>query len=151
MTAFKTTKMIRFEHCDPAGLIFYPRYFQLSHQVIEDWFYNGLEHSHGMMVTKEKVGIPTVHIEADFLAASYLEEVLDFSLVVTKMGKSSVHLEINGTYQDEHRCRIKQVIVFTHLAETAVKSTPIPDLLRRKIAQFTIGTTGTFGTRSHVN
>ena len=26
---FTTTRKVRFEHCDPAGIVFYPRYFAM--------------------------------------------------------------------------------------------------------------------------
>ena len=38
---FKSQKLIRFQHCDPAGIVFYPQYFVLFHELIEDWFNDG--------------------------------------------------------------------------------------------------------------
>lgn len=138
MAGFKTTKMVRFEHCDPAGLIFYPRYFQLSHQVVEDWFKDGLSSSHADLVVNQKVGIPTVHIEASFLAASRLEETLEFTLQVTKLGNSSVTLSITAHHQGELRCEINQVIVFSQLDPNDVKSVPIPNGIRTKMHKYMI-------------
>ena len=37
--AFTQEKLIRFQHCDPAGLLFYPKAFELVGEVIEDWFH----------------------------------------------------------------------------------------------------------------
>lgn len=135
-TPFRTTKMVRFEHCDPAGLIFYTRYFQLAHQVIEDWFLNGLGVSHGDLVVNQRIGIPTVHIEADFVAASRLEDVLDYTLTVEKLGRSSATLTIQAHAKGELRSQIKQVIVFSQLDSQPVKSIPIPDNIRTKMAHF---------------
>ena len=39
---FEDDKLIRFHHCDPAGIIFYPQYFVLFNELIEDWFTRGL-------------------------------------------------------------------------------------------------------------
>ncbi|MFK7804528.1 MAG: acyl-CoA thioesterase [Anaerolineae bacterium] len=133
---FKTKKMVRFEHCDPAGLIFYPRYFQLSHQVVEDWFKDGLGFSHAYLVVTQRIGIPTVHIAADFVAASRLEEILEYTLQVEKLGNSSVTLSIEAHHDSELRCRIKQVIVFSQLDPKEVKSVSIPDEIRTKMEQF---------------
>ena len=137
MNAFKTTKTVRFEHCDPAGLIFYPRYFQLSHQVIEDWFKVGLGHPHADLVVDQRIGIPTVHVAANFLAASRLEEILEFSLWVEKLGNSSVKLLIEAHHQNEKRCQIHQVLVFSQLDPLEVKSIPIPDAIRTEMERFT--------------
>ncbi len=136
INAFITTKTVRFEHCDPAGLIFYPRYFQLSHQVIEDWFKDGLGHSHADLVVNQRIGIPTVHVEASFLAASRLEEILEYTLQVEKLGNSSVKLNIEAHHNNELRCQIKQVIVFSQLDPQDVKSMPIPDEIRTQMQNF---------------
>ena len=128
--------MVRFEHCDPAGIIFYPRYFQLSHQVVEDWFKDGLGSSHADLVVNRRIGIPTVHIEAGFFAASRLEEELEFTLLVTKLGNSSVTLNITAHHNGELRCEINQVIVFSQLDPEKVKSVPIPNEVRAQMEQF---------------
>ena len=38
MTVFTVDIPVRFQHTDPAGIVFYPRYFEMINQVIEDWF-----------------------------------------------------------------------------------------------------------------
>ena len=135
---FKTTRRIHFEHCDPAGLIFYPRYFQLAHQAIEEWFREGLSMSHANLVVNERIGIPTVHIEAGFHAASRLEEILTLTLHVKKIGKSSVTLNIEAHCQGELRCQITQVIVFTQLDTEPIASIPVPDAIRTQLVRFRI-------------
>ena len=40
---FETDKLIRFHHCDPAGIVFYPQYFVLFNELVEDWFNAGLK------------------------------------------------------------------------------------------------------------
>ena len=36
--AFTVTQRVRFQHCDPAGIVFYPRYFEMLNATIEEWF-----------------------------------------------------------------------------------------------------------------
>lgn len=36
--AFETDKLIRFHHCDSAGIVFYPQYFVLFTELVEDCF-----------------------------------------------------------------------------------------------------------------
>lgn len=133
---FQTTRQIHFEHCDPAGLIFYPRYFQLAHQAVEEWFHDGLGISHANLVVNERIGIPTVHLDAGFHAASRLEEILTFTIQVQKIGKSSVTLKIEAHCQAELRCRITQVIVFTQLDAEPISSISIPEAIRTQLARF---------------
>ncbi|MDB5967509.1 MAG: thioesterase superfamily, partial [Polaromonas sp.] len=34
---FSSKKLIRFHHCDPAGIVFYPQFFYLLHEMQEDF------------------------------------------------------------------------------------------------------------------
>jgi 4-hydroxybenzoyl-CoA thioesterase len=36
MARFETTRVLRFGDCDPAGIAYYPRYFDLLNGVVED-------------------------------------------------------------------------------------------------------------------
>lgn len=38
MAAFQREILVRFGHCDAAGWVFYPRYFELISDFVEDWF-----------------------------------------------------------------------------------------------------------------
>ena len=39
---FEREQLIRFSHCDPAGIVFFPQYFVLFNGHVEDWFDDGL-------------------------------------------------------------------------------------------------------------
>src|SRR5260370_1231698 len=66
---FEDDKLIRFHHCDPAGIIFYPQYFVLFNELIEDWFTRGLGISVVDQVTKYRVSPPIGPWERDFVSA----------------------------------------------------------------------------------
>ena len=51
---FTRDLIIRFEHCDAAGLIFYPRFFGLVNETVEDWF-AGLGHSFKSLHRLERI------------------------------------------------------------------------------------------------
>ena len=38
MAVFETVIPVRFQHCDPAGIVFYPRYLEMINQTVEEWF-----------------------------------------------------------------------------------------------------------------
>ena len=35
---FTRTVPIRFSHCDPAGIVYFPHYFDMFNGLIEDWY-----------------------------------------------------------------------------------------------------------------
>jgi 4-hydroxybenzoyl-CoA thioesterase len=63
---------VRFAHCDTAGIVFYPRYFEMFSGVVEDWCADGLGVSFRELHLEQGLGLPTVHIETDFAAPSQL-------------------------------------------------------------------------------
>ena len=39
---FQREQVVRFGHCDPAGIVFFPRYFEMLNELVEDWFAQAL-------------------------------------------------------------------------------------------------------------
>lgn len=134
---------IRFAHCDPAGIVFYPRYFELINGVVEDWCAQGLGMSfHEMHVVKD-IGLPTVHIETDFVKTSMLGDRLTASLKVLKLGRASVTVEIcmhgeQSQDQQDHeadlRLRAQLVLVMAHVKER--KAIAFPEKLREQMQRY---------------
>ena len=42
---YTRTVPIEFNHCDPAGIVFYPRYFEMTNSVVENFFPDEVGHS----------------------------------------------------------------------------------------------------------
>ena len=79
---FVTRVPIRFAHCDPAGIIFFPQYLVLFNALVEDWFNQALQQPYAHMVQTERIGLPIVHLECDFRAITRMGENVDFGLSV---------------------------------------------------------------------
>jgi 4-hydroxybenzoyl-CoA thioesterase len=108
---FESRKQIRFHHCDPAGIVFYPQYFVLFNELVEDWFNEGLGVDFARFHTEGRHGIPMAHVDCDFLAPSKVGEVLRFCLSVKKIGGSSLTLAVEVKAGDETRVRATLVVV----------------------------------------
>ena len=93
MSAFHATRIVRFAHCDPAGIIFYPRYFDLIHEVKEDWFRDALDWSFAKSIVAMKKGFPIVRLASEFHAPSRLGEELGIVLSVPRLGRSSIAID----------------------------------------------------------
>lgn len=125
---FRQSRIVEFQHCDPAGIVFYPRYFEMISSVIERFFADAL----GRGIYQDGTGVPTAHIETDFHAPSRLGDVLDFALTITRIGTSSVAYRLDCTH-DGPRFTAKGVLV--HYDFTAGRSSPWPDDLRAGFAR----------------
>lgn len=108
---------VRFSHCDPAGIVFFPQYFVMLNGVVEDWFTEGLGIDYATLIGERRVGLPTVSLQCDFVAPSRMGEHITFSLSVARIGKRSINLDIACTGPDgKARLHMRQVLVSTSLA-----------------------------------
>jgi 4-hydroxybenzoyl-CoA thioesterase len=133
---FTTIIQVRFAHTDQAGIVFYPRYFEMINQTVEDWF-AGMGFDFRTLHVDRGEGVPTVHVEVDFHAASRLGDMLAFELEVERLGNSTVALVISVRCEAEHRLTIHIILAYVTL--NPLKSCPIPDGLRSRMADFQIG------------
>ena len=113
--------------------MFYPRFFGLVNEIVEDWF-AGLGHSFKMMHLDQRKGVPTVRFESEFIAPVRMGDMLRQSLGVDEVGRTSCHLKHLAAVDDTIVARFDQTIVFADLA--TMRAEPWPDDLRRAIAAY---------------
>ncbi len=133
---FATDKLIRFHHCDPAGIVFYPQYFVLFNELVEDWFNHGLGIDFANFHAVDRLGVPMAHVECDFLSPSKIGDVLKFRLAVKKIGRSSLTLAVEAQSGDDVRVRATLVVVLASL--DAHRPMPFPPAFRAKLERFEI-------------
>jgi len=134
---FVHEQLIRFSHCDPAGIVYYPAFLDLAHATKEDWFSEGLRYSHFDLMRERRLGTPTVNLQCDFLRTVEMGELLRFELRVVHVGRTSLQYALLGKVGDDERLKILQTVVFMHLDTR--KASPIPDDLRPRIEAYLVG------------
>ncbi|MEG0676490.1 MAG: thioesterase family protein [Comamonas sp.] len=113
---FVTQVPIRFAHCDPAGIIFFPQYLVLFNGLVEDWFNQALQVPYAQMLATDRIGLPIVHLECDFRAVTRMGEVVSLGLSVAKLGSRSLTLALDCLGPDgQLRVSAQKVLVFTDL------------------------------------
>ncbi|HMI58387.1 MAG TPA: thioesterase family protein [Gemmatimonadaceae bacterium] len=133
--AFRSPVLVRFAHCDPAGIVFFPRYMEMFNNLVEDWCREGLQISFAEMHLERGWGMSTVHLEVDFAAPSFLGEELSATLVVRSIGTSSVRLEI-ALRDAEGRDRVRGQMVLVMVEAQSKRARPLPDDLRARMSVF---------------
>lgn len=132
---FSTDVTVRFGDCDPAGIVFYPRYFEMFNNLVEDWCAQVLGMSFRELHLQRGLGLPTVHVETSFVAPSELGEVLHAELRVQKIGGASITLQVRlAGPAGEDRVRARLVLALMNLKER--RAVPIPEPVRARIAAF---------------
>ena len=131
---FVHDQLIRFAHCDPAGIVYFPRFFDLAHSTMEDWFASGLEQPLPDLIRERRVGTPTVSVQCEFVKPLRMGDTLRFELRVLKAGNASVQLAYTGKKDGVEHLRMLQTIAF--IALDGGSATPIPEDLRPRIEEY---------------
>lgn len=137
--SYHRTIPVEFNHCDPAGIVFYPRYFEMVNSVIENFFAEVVGRPFAQMTMRDKNGVPTVKIEADFRAPSRLGERLDFSLDIARLGASSATLGLVARGEGgEERMEVRLTLVWV---TPDGRAAPWPGDMRARMQAFMEGAT----------
>jgi 4-hydroxybenzoyl-CoA thioesterase len=115
-TAFQRRQQVRFGHCDPAGIVFYPRYFEMLNELVEDWFAQGLGLPFEELIHRRETGMPTAQLDTRFLRVSRHGDHLVQRIHIERLGGSSMKLRITFDGDDGPRVEFTQVLVCTSLA-----------------------------------
>lgn len=124
---------VEFNHCDAAGIVFYPRYFEMINSVIENFFAEVLTYPFTRIHIEEHCAVPTAHIDADFRAPSRLGEILEFRLEIEALGRSSVRLVQHARAGGQEKLQCVSTLVWV---ERDGRSAPWPEIIRRKMIAF---------------
>ena len=88
---FTVTKQIRFHHCDPAGIVFYPQFFYLLHEVQEDFLAHIGFPEHRLIAGG--MGVPIVDLKTEFLGMCRNGDLLTMTLELTRIGNASMGMQ----------------------------------------------------------
>ena len=133
---FHHTRTVRFGECDPAGVTYYPVYFNWFHQAMEACFEMHLGVPYATMI--QTVGFPAVHTSASFQHPVSVGEKLTIVVSISKLGRSSVLWNFHIYNEQEQLCAIGQVKTVCIPVMTGVfefESVPIPDELQSGLAE----------------
>jgi 4-hydroxybenzoyl-CoA thioesterase len=129
--SFVFPQRVRFQHCDPAGIVFFPRYFEMVNATVEEWFATRLGLPFHEMHGPARGGVPTASISAVFTAPSRLGDLLDWALAPVRLGRSSCELELSATCDGKPRARFSQTLVWIDMDSGRPRSWP--EALRARI------------------
>lgn len=129
---YRRQQTVLFRHCDPARIVFFPRYFEMINDLFEAWL-EDCGWSFAMLHEERHEGVPTLETSARFVRPCRLGEVLDLSLDVTKVGGASFELAFHAHCGGELRWSAASKLVYVSNDGTTIKSKRIPDALRTQM------------------
>ncbi|MES2283042.1 MAG: thioesterase family protein [Pseudomonadota bacterium] len=130
---FTIARQVRFHHCDPAGIVFFPQFFYLLHEAKEDFLAHIGFPQHEMI--NSGFGTPIVDIKTSFLGMCRYGDEITISVSISKLGNSSLGMDYeilsHGKPRDPAgtlKLRASSVLVYSRLE--GGQPLRIPDDLR---------------------
>ena len=125
---------VRFAHCDPAGIVYFARHFEIVHGVIEDWLREALGLSHADIIGRRRIGLGYAHARADFFAPAFAGDRLEAAVLVGRIGRSSMALTVPAYRDGTPVLKAELVMVTTSLDTHTVIE--LPDDLRAAASRY---------------
>ena len=110
---FKTKKKINFYDCDPAGILFFARIFELCHSAYEEMIasFNLKED----FWNNEEYVVPIINSEAHYHKPIKYGEIISIEIIVSKLKSSSFELKYDCKNIDGEECtEVRTVHVFVN-------------------------------------
>jgi 4-hydroxybenzoyl-CoA thioesterase len=135
---------VRWGECDPAGIVYFPRFFERFHDAMERWFEAELGLRYDVLIMGRRLGLPAVHTEADFRAPCHFGERLVVELRVGRVGRTSLELayRVLSPTEGDPRLTGRTVCALMDLdpdRPTHARAVPWPEDLRSSIEAFGVG------------
>lgn len=124
---YRTSVRVGFMHVDMAGIVFYPRYFELANAAVESFLRDAglpFETLHDTL----RITLPTAELNTRFIKPTRIGDVLDFALGVEALGRASVKLNLTAACRGEARIETRLTLVAVSLDDHRPR--PVPEPLR---------------------
>lgn len=122
---------VRFHHCDPAGIVFYPRYFDMANEAVESWFAARLGTPFWALHGPMGLATPTVSMDVRFAAPSRHGDLLSIAIRALRIGRASLDISTRITAETETRMEMRSTLVLT--ARDGGRPRPWPEDLRARL------------------
>ena len=139
MSWWRTEKTVRFSHCDPAGIVFYSRFFELMQEATEDFFAIAVGAPFEELVNRDGIVMPMVALDVRWHAPTRLAEVLAIDVGVARLGGASVDFAYEMSCRGERRMSARTTQV--QVRRDDGRSTPIVEPMRGRFLAHLVDTT----------
>lgn len=126
---------VRLDEVDAAGIVYFAHFFTWCHEAMAAML-EPVDGGYASLVMTRRVGLPAVHVEADFAAPVRFGDEVRIATAVERVGTSSCALrfDIERTSDGDHIATLRHVVALTDLGE--MRSRPLPDDVLRVLGRY---------------
>ena len=140
MKKFSIEERVRWGDVDAAGIIFYGSYIRFF-EIGETELFRAVGLPYGKVFDELNIWLPRVHLECDFHRAAQMDDLLQVSVYVGRIGRTSLRLnfEVRRKTEDgaiEKDLMATALFVLVSTDRENLKPLPVPDELRRALEPY---------------
>lgn len=132
--ALTVSQHIRFAHSDPARIVYYPEYLRMFDDLFDDWMSESLGLPYADLLMNSDQMFPLLHLDVDFKQARRMGQTVDFTFILTHVGRASFRYTIVA-HDAGVEC-LRANFVSCSASKASEKSVPIPDDIRAKMLAY---------------
>ena len=133
---FTIEERVRWGDVDAARIIFYGAYIHFF-EFAETELFRAVGLHYGVMFDELNIWLPRVHLECDFHRAARLDDLLEVSVYVGRIGNKSMRLNFEVRRQGNEELIATAHFVLAAVNQSTFETVPIPSELREKLAPYT--------------
>ena len=138
---FTIEERVRWGDVDAAGIIFYGSYIRFF-EIAETELFRAVGLPYGVVFDELNIWLPRVHLECDFHRAAQLDDLLEVSVWVGKIGTTSLRLNFEVRRKDRDDKIEEKLIATAHFVLVSTRRDnlqpiPVPEELRRALEPYT--------------
>jgi len=139
---FTIEERVRWGDVDAASIIFYGSYIRFF-EIAETELFRAVGLPYGKLFDELDIWLPRVHLECDFHRAPRLDDLLEVSVYVGNIGRTSLRLDFEVRRKTEDGTIEKDLMATAHFVLVAtdrlnLKPIPVPDELRRALELYAV-------------
>jgi YbgC/YbaW family acyl-CoA thioester hydrolase len=127
---------VRWGDVDAARIIFYGAYIRFF-EFAETELFRAVGLPYSRMFDELDVWLPRAHLECDFRRAAELDDLLEVSVYVGRIGTKSLRLNFEVRRKGEEALFAEAHFVLVAVRRDTFETVPVPEELRRRLAPYT--------------
>jgi len=132
---FTIEERVRWGDVDAARIIFYGAYIRFF-EIAETELFRAVGLPYSVIFDEIDLWLPRVHLECDFHRVAQLDDLLEVSVYVGRIGNKSMRLDFEVRRKGEEELVATAHFVLAAVRKDTFESVPVPDLLRQRLSPY---------------
>jgi YbgC/YbaW family acyl-CoA thioester hydrolase len=133
---YRIEERVRWGDVDAASIIFYGAYIRFF-EIAETEMFRAVGLPYGRMFDELDIWLPRAHLECDFRRAARLDDLLEVSVFVGRIGTKSLRLNFEVRRKGEGELLAEAHFVLVAVRRGTFESVSVPEELKRRLAPYT--------------